>query len=63
MEGLGQLKNPMTSPGIEPATFLLIAYASTNYATTCLENMILTSKKVSVKLVNRKSGTFAKENK
>jgi hypothetical protein len=34
LEGLGQLKNPMTSSGIEPATFRLVAYsASTNYAT------------------------------
>jgi hypothetical protein len=29
LEGLGQLKNPMTSSGIEPATFRLSA--STNY--------------------------------
>jgi hypothetical protein len=26
LEGLCQLKNPMTSPGIEPATFPLVAY-------------------------------------
>jgi hypothetical protein len=26
LEGLGQLKNPMTSSGIEPATFRLAAY-------------------------------------
>jgi hypothetical protein len=26
LEGLGQLKNPMTSSGIEPATFRLVAY-------------------------------------
>jgi hypothetical protein len=26
LEGLGQLKNPMTSSGIEPATFQLVAY-------------------------------------
>jgi hypothetical protein len=26
LKGLGQLKNPMTSSGIEPATFRLIAY-------------------------------------
>jgi hypothetical protein len=25
MEGLGKLKNPMTSSGIEPATFRLVA--------------------------------------
>jgi hypothetical protein len=25
LEGLGQLKNPMTSSGIEPATFMLEA--------------------------------------
>jgi hypothetical protein len=25
LEGLGQLKNPMTSTGIEPATFRLVA--------------------------------------
>jgi hypothetical protein len=31
LEGLGQFKNPMTSSGIEPATFRLVA--STNYAT------------------------------
>jgi hypothetical protein len=27
LEGLGQLKSPMTSSGIEPATFWLISYA------------------------------------
>jgi hypothetical protein len=26
LEGLGQVKNPMTSSGIEPATFRLVAY-------------------------------------
>jgi hypothetical protein len=26
LEGLGQLKNPMTSLGIEPATFWLVAH-------------------------------------
>jgi hypothetical protein len=26
LEGLGQLKNPMTSSGIDPATFWLVAY-------------------------------------
>jgi hypothetical protein len=26
LEGLGQLKNPVTSSGIEPATFRLVAY-------------------------------------
>jgi hypothetical protein len=26
LEGLGQLKNPMTSSGFEPATFRLAAY-------------------------------------
>jgi hypothetical protein len=26
MEGLGQLKNPVTSSGIEPVTFWLVAY-------------------------------------
>jgi hypothetical protein len=26
LEGLGQLKNPVTASGIEPATFLLVAY-------------------------------------
>jgi hypothetical protein len=25
LEGLGQLKNPMTSSGLDPATFLLVA--------------------------------------
>jgi hypothetical protein len=30
LEGLGQLKNPLTSV-IEPATFRLVACASTNY--------------------------------
>jgi hypothetical protein len=28
LEGLGQLKNPMTSSGIEPATFRLVAFRS-----------------------------------
>jgi hypothetical protein len=35
LEGLGQLKNPMTSLGIEPATFYLQQGASTNYITAC----------------------------
>jgi hypothetical protein len=35
LEGLGQLKNPMTSSGIKPATFWLVAYVSTNYTTAC----------------------------
>jgi hypothetical protein len=35
LEGLGQLKNPMTSSVIEPVTFRLVASASTNYATAC----------------------------
>jgi hypothetical protein len=26
LEGLGQLKNPMTSSGIEPATFRIVAW-------------------------------------
>jgi hypothetical protein len=26
LEGLGQLKNPVTSPGIEPATLCLVAW-------------------------------------
>jgi hypothetical protein len=26
LEGIGQLKNPMTSSGIEPATFRLVAF-------------------------------------
>jgi hypothetical protein len=26
LEGLGQIKNPMTSSGIEPAAFRLVAY-------------------------------------
>jgi hypothetical protein len=26
LEELGQLRNPVTSPGIEPATFRLVAY-------------------------------------
>jgi hypothetical protein len=26
LEGLGQLKNPVTSSGIEPMTFQLVAY-------------------------------------
>jgi hypothetical protein len=32
LEELGQLKNSMTSPGVEPATFLL---ETTNYAAVC----------------------------
>jgi hypothetical protein len=32
LEGLGQLKNPTTSSGIEPVTFWLVDSASTNYA-------------------------------
>jgi hypothetical protein len=36
LEGLGQLKDPVTSLGIEPTTFRLVAYsASTNYVTMC----------------------------
>jgi hypothetical protein len=31
LEGLGYLKDQMTSSGIEPATFRLVANASTNY--------------------------------
>jgi hypothetical protein len=33
MEGLGQLKNPMTSSGIEPANVQVVA--------SCLENAII----------------------
>jgi hypothetical protein len=37
LEGLGQLKkNPMTSSGIEPATY----NDSTNYATACPRSML-----------------------
>jgi hypothetical protein len=32
LEGLRQLKDPMISTEIEPATFRLVACASTNYA-------------------------------
>jgi hypothetical protein len=35
LEGLGHLKNLTISSGIEPMTFLLVAYASTNYAAIC----------------------------
>jgi hypothetical protein len=36
LEGLGEVKNPMTSLGIESVTFRLAAQsASTNYATAC----------------------------
>jgi hypothetical protein len=38
LEGLGQLKNPNASSGIEPATFRPVAYALTNYATACLHS-------------------------
>jgi hypothetical protein len=31
LKGLGQLKNPMTSLGIEPTTFWLVAYAAENH--------------------------------
>jgi hypothetical protein len=31
LKGLGQLKNPMTSLGIEPATFWLVAYATEDH--------------------------------
>jgi hypothetical protein len=34
LEGLGQLRNPITSSGIEPANFPALS-ASTNYATAC----------------------------
>jgi hypothetical protein len=30
LEGLGELKNPMTSPGIEPANFWLVAWENVN---------------------------------
>jgi hypothetical protein len=33
--GLGQLENPVTSSGMEPATFRLLACASANYDTAC----------------------------
>jgi hypothetical protein len=35
LEGLSQLKNPMTSSGLKPATFWLVVSASTNYTTSC----------------------------
>jgi hypothetical protein len=35
LEGVSQLKNPVTSSGIELVTFKLVACASTNYATAC----------------------------
>jgi hypothetical protein len=37
LEGLSQLKNSVTSLGIEPAAFWLLAYASANYATAYAE--------------------------
>jgi hypothetical protein len=37
LEGIGQLKNPMTSKGIEIATIGLERSARTNYATACPE--------------------------
>jgi hypothetical protein len=37
VEGLGQLKNPVTSSEIEPATFRLVAYGVSHYATACPE--------------------------
>jgi hypothetical protein len=33
LEGLGQLKNPVTSSGIEPATIRLVHSDSVNYDT------------------------------
>jgi hypothetical protein len=33
LDGLGQLKNPLASSGIEPATFRLVAYCINQYAT------------------------------
>jgi hypothetical protein len=42
LEVLGQLKIPMTSSGIEPATFWLYHSASTNYATVCPSYYITT---------------------
>jgi hypothetical protein len=35
LEGLDQLKNPMASSGIEPATFWLVEWASNTDATAC----------------------------
>jgi hypothetical protein len=34
LEGLGKLKNPITSLGLEPATFRLLAQCLNHYATT-----------------------------
>jgi hypothetical protein len=34
LEGLGQLKNPMNTSGIEPAIFRRVHNASINYATS-----------------------------
>jgi hypothetical protein len=35
LEGLGELKYPMSSSGIESATFRLVSCASINYAAAC----------------------------
>jgi hypothetical protein len=35
LEGLGQVKNPMTSSGTEPVTFQLVAQCLNNYTAVC----------------------------
>jgi hypothetical protein len=35
LQVLGQFKNPVTLLGIKCATFLVVAYVSTNFATMC----------------------------
>jgi hypothetical protein len=44
LEGLGELKNPMTSSEIEPATFRLEHSASINYVTACSLRFLVANK-------------------
>jgi hypothetical protein len=41
LEGLEQLKNPMTSPGIDPATFRLLDLDTIFITVLAAENLLL----------------------